>query len=122
MHQRRPAGVQSVRDPELIARNLDGFDRERPSLLAEVRLLDWNTGRQIWPPPRPSISAAFATSLVPACDPADWANNYERRAAAQQREQQYTADYYRRATREQEERQNREARERFAASQRKNSV
>ena len=25
-----------MRDPELIARNLDGFDRERPSLLAEV--------------------------------------------------------------------------------------
>ena len=36
LHRRRPAGVQSVRDPELIARNLDGFDRERPSLLAEV--------------------------------------------------------------------------------------
>jgi hypothetical protein len=41
LHQRRPAGVESVRDPELIARNLDRFDRERPSLLAEVHLLDW---------------------------------------------------------------------------------
>jgi hypothetical protein len=122
LHQRRPAGVQSVRDPELIARNLHGFDRERPSLLAEVRLLDWNTGRQIWPPPRPSISAAFAATFVPANNPADWANNYERRAAAQQRERQYVADYYARTTREQEERENREARERFAASQRRNSV
>jgi hypothetical protein len=27
----------------VIARNLDGFDRERPSLLAEVHLLDWNS-------------------------------------------------------------------------------
>jgi hypothetical protein len=122
LHQRRPAGVQSVRDPELVARNLDGFDRERPSLLAEAHLLDWNTGRQIWPPPRPSISAAFAASFVPANNPADWANNYERRAAAQQRERQYIADYYARATREQEERENREARERFAASQRRSSV
>ena len=122
LHQRRPAGVQSVRDPELIARNLDGFDRERPSLLAEVRLLDWNTGRQIWPPPRPSMAAAFAETFVPAYNSADWANNYERRAAAQQRERQYVADYYARTTREQEERENREARERFAASQRRNSV
>jgi hypothetical protein len=122
LHQRRPAGVESVRDPELIARNLDGFDRERRSLLAEVHLLDWYSGRQIWPPPRPSMAAAFAATFLPAYDPADWANNYERRAAAQQRDRQYTADFYARATREQEERENREARERFAASQRKNNV
>jgi hypothetical protein len=115
-------GVQSVRDPELIARNLDGFDRERPRLLAEVHLLDWNSGGQIWPPPRPSISAAFAATFVPANTPADWANNYERRAAAQQRERQYITDYYARTTREQEDRENREARERFIASQRKNNV
>jgi hypothetical protein len=83
LRQRRPAGVQSVRDPELIARNLDRFDRERPSLLAEVHLLESNSGRQIWPPRRPPMAAAFAASMVPAYDPADWANNYERRAAAQ---------------------------------------
>ena len=122
LHQRRPAGVQSVRDPELISRNLDGFDRERPSLPAEVHLLDWNSGRQIWPPPRPSISAAVAATLVPADNSADWVNNYERRAAAQQAERQYMADYYARTTREQEARENRETRERFAASQRKNST
>ena len=122
LHQRRPAGVQSVRDPELIARNLHRLDRERPSLLAEVHLRDWDSGRQIWPPPRSSMAAAFAATLVPANNPADWANNYERRAAAQQRERQYIADYYARTTREQEERENREARERFAASQRRNGV
>jgi hypothetical protein len=122
LHQSRPPGVKSVRDPELIARNLDGFNRERPSLLAEVHLLDWNSGRQIWPPPRPSISAAFAATLVPAYNPADWANNYEQRAAAQERDRQYLADYYARTTREQEERENREAQERFAEGQRRNSV
>jgi hypothetical protein len=111
-----------VRDPELIARNLDGIDRERRSLLAELHLLDWDSGRQIWSPRRPPMAAAFAASMVPACDPADWARNHERRAEAQQRERQYTADYYVRPTREQEERKNREARERFAASQRKNSI
>jgi hypothetical protein len=76
----------------------------------------------MWPPPQPSISAAFAATLVPVDNSADWANNYERRAAAQQRERQYIADYYARTTREQEERENREARERFAASQRKKST
>jgi hypothetical protein len=59
---------------------------------------------------------------VPANNPADWANNYEQRAASQLREQQYIGDYYARATREQEERENREARERFAASQHRSSV
>ncbi len=68
------------------------------------------------------MAAAFAATFLPAYDPADWANNYERRAAAQQRERQYMADYYARMTKEQEERENREARERFAASQRKNSI
>jgi hypothetical protein len=65
---------------------------------------------------------SFAATFVPANNPADWANNYERRAAAQQREQQYRADYYARTTREQEERKNREARERFIGSQHKNST
>jgi hypothetical protein len=60
--------------------------------------------------------------MVPAYDPADWANNYDRRAAAQQRERQHMADYYARTTQEQEERENAEARGLFAASQRKNSI
>ncbi|MFY9898283.1 MAG: hypothetical protein WAK67_10865 [Xanthobacteraceae bacterium] len=105
-----------MRDPELIARNLEGFDRERPSLLAEVHLLDWDSGRQAWPPPRPSMASAFAATFLPAHDPANWANDYERRAAAQQAERQRMAQYYERLTKDQEERENREARERFAAS------
>ena len=63
------------------------------------------------------MASAFATSMVPAYNPADWANNYERRAAAQQRERQYMADYYARTTKEQEDRDNAEARERFVAQQ-----
>jgi hypothetical protein len=123
LHQARPAGVmEHLVSAELHARGLDRFTRDTPSLLTSVCLFDWNSGRQIWPPRRPPMAAAFATSMVPACDPADWANNYERRAAAQQREQQYRADYYARTTREQEERENREARERFIASQHKNST
>jgi hypothetical protein len=123
LHQARPPGVmEHLLSAELHARGLDRFTRDTPSLLTSVCLFDWNSGRQIWPPRRPPMAAAFATSMVPACDPADWANNYERRAAAQQREQQYMADYYARTTKEQEDRENREARERFIASQRKNNV
>jgi hypothetical protein len=123
LHQARPPGVmEHLLSAELHARGLDRFTRDTPSLLTSVCLFDWNSGRQIWPPRRPPMAAAFATSTVPACDPADWANNYERRAAAQQREQQYRADYYARTTREQEERKNREARERFIGSQHKNST
>jgi hypothetical protein len=71
------------------------------------------------------MAAAFAAIAMPACDQrftANWAQDNERRAAAQQRERQFMTDYYARMTRAQEERENREARERFAASQRKNSV
>ena len=59
---------------------------------------------------------------MPACDrrfTGDWAKENERRAAGQQVERQRMTDYYARLTREQEERDNREARERFAESQRK---
>ena len=53
---------------------------------------------------------------------ADWAKDNEQRAAGQQRERQRMADYNARTTREQEERENKEARERFTESQRKNTV
>ena len=96
--QARPPGVmEHLLSAELLARGLDRFTRDTPSLLTSVSLFDFDSGRQIWPPRRPPMAAAFAASMVPACDPADWANNYERRAEAQQRERQYTADFYARA-------------------------
>jgi hypothetical protein len=68
------------------------------------------------------MTSAFAATSVAANNPADWANKHEQRAAAQQLEREYMAAYYARASREQEERENREARERFAVSQRRNGV
>jgi len=47
----------------------------------------------------------------------DESQDRERRTARQRAEQQRLADYYARTAEEQEERQNREERERFAASQ-----
>jgi hypothetical protein len=127
LHQARPAGVmEHLLSAELHARGLDRFTRDTPSLLTSVSLFDFDSGRQVWPPRRPPMAAAFDTSMVPAYDnrrfSADWAKDNDLRAAAQRAEQQRVADFYSRETKEREDSENREARERFAASQRKNST
>ena len=97
--------MEHLLSAELHARGLDSFTRDMPSLLTAVRLVDWDTGRQIWPLPRPSMASAFAAA-VPVYDrrcTADWAQDNERRAAGQQVERQRMGDYYARTTREQEE-------------------
>ena len=121
LHQARPPGVTlHLLSSELEARGLDGFSRDMPSLRTAVQLFDWSSGQQIWPPRRQSAQSAFAAA-VPVDDArfsANWAQDNERRAAAQRAEQQRVADFYARVTREQEDRENAEARERFVASQR----
>jgi hypothetical protein len=105
LHRARPAGVEQH--------------------LTSVFLFDWDTGHQVWPPPRPSMASAFAATAMPACDrrfTADWAKDNERRAAGQQAQQQRIADYYARTTKEQEDRENAEARERFLAQQQRLTV
>ena len=100
LHQARPAGVmEHLVSAELQARGIDRFTRDVPSLLTSVSLFDFDSGRQVWPPRQPPMAAAFAATFVPAYNAADWANNYERRAAAQQAERQYVADHYARQTR-----------------------
>jgi hypothetical protein len=119
LHRDRPARLeQHLRSAELHACGLESFSYNTPSLLTSVHLFDWDTGHQVWPPPRPSMASAFAATAMPACDrrfTADWAKDNERRAAAQRVEQQRIADYYARTTKEQEDRENAEARERFLA-------
>jgi hypothetical protein len=126
LDQARPAGViRHLLSAELHARGLDGFTRDMPSLLTAVHLIDWETGRPIWPPPKPSMASAFAAIAMPGCDrrfTGDWAKHNERRAAAQQRERQHMADYYARTTKEQEDRENAEARESFMEQQQRLSV
>ena len=71
------------------------------------------------------MASAFA-ALEPPHDShrfsADWAKDNDRRAAGQQAEQQRIAEFYSRQTQQQKERENAEARERFAALQRKNRI
>src|SRR5262249_16662380 len=90
-----------------------------------VGLFDWDSGRKIWPAPRPSMASAFAAVEPPHNSrrfSGDWWKDNERRAAAQRAEQQRIADYYARATKEQEDRENAEARERFLEQQQRLSV
>jgi hypothetical protein len=113
----RPTGVEPcLRSAEAHARGPERFNQN--SLLASVRLFDWDTGHQICPPPQPSMASAFAATSMVACDrrfSADWWKDNERRAAGRRAEQQRIADYYARTKKEQEDRQNAEARERFLA-------
>ena len=67
----------------------------------------------------------FVATGMQVCDrrlTADWAKDNEPRAAARQAEQQRMANFFARQTQQQEKRENAEARERFAALQRKNSM
>jgi hypothetical protein len=126
LHQARPTGMaQHLLSAELRARGLDSFSYNTPSLLTSVHLIDWETGREIWPAPKPSMAAAFAAIAMPSYDrrfTGDWAKENERRAAAQEAERQRMADYYTRTTKEQEDRENAETREAFLAQQQQLSV
>jgi hypothetical protein len=125
LHRTRPSGMeQHLVSAELLARGLDSFSRDTPSLLTAVHLVDWDSGRQIWPLPPPSMASAFATTMVPASGrfSAEWWKDSEQGAARQRAEGQRHADYLARLTKEQDERQNREARESFMAQQQQLSV
>jgi hypothetical protein len=123
--QARPAGVmEHLLSAELHARGLDSFSYNMPSLLTAVHLVDWDSGREIWPPRPPSMAAALAAA-VPVYDrrcTADWAKDNDQRAAAQRAEQQHHAGYLARLTKDQDERENREARESFMEQQARLSV
>jgi hypothetical protein len=77
----RPDGVeQHLRSAELHARGLENFGHNTPSLLTSVFLFDWETGRQVCPPPPLSMASAFA-AVEPPHDShrfsADWTTDNE---------------------------------------------
>jgi hypothetical protein len=124
---RAPAGEpRRLAGAELAARGLERFSTADPSIASELKLPDFeHSVRMAWPPPRPSMAAAFRATMMPASDrrfSGDWWKDGEEGAARQRAEQQRIADTYSRMTREQEDRENAEARERFAGHQPKKSV
>lgn len=72
-----PGEHRRLRQTELVARGLKAFSRSNPAISKTVQLCDWaDSERLIWPPPKPSMAALYADSMVPQHDPrlsADWA-------------------------------------------------
>jgi hypothetical protein len=56
-----PAGEsRRLLSVELHSRNLETFTRDRPSLMKETRLFDFDTGEPLWPPKQQSMASVFA--------------------------------------------------------------
>lgn len=108
LHQSRPAGVSlHLAGPELVARGLESFSRDTPSLIKTIQFLDFASGKQVWPPPRIPLGV-LVTQGMPAPLPhpgADWWRDREERAAAQRAEQERVAAYYEAQQRAKEERE-----------------
>ena len=108
---------------ELRARNLDNFTGDNPSLIKSTQLFDWETGRQIWPPPQQSFAAAMVAGMafpshtrgIGGFIGPGWETEEMRQRFHQlnERDRADCAAYYQRETEKQEERQNAEERERF---------
>jgi hypothetical protein len=117
LHQARPAGVpRHLLGAELVARGLEAFSRDTPSITKELTLPDWNnSGRMAWPPPRQLNLSALMPPQDPRFGP-DWCSPevLSAREAEAQAERERMAKYYEHQTRLQEQRINREERERFA--------
>jgi hypothetical protein len=83
LHSRRPAGISKhLRSPELVARNLEYFDREHPPIGKNLQLVDFDrSDRLLYPPPRRlDVSMLAAVPFDPRFS-AEWAAAYEQRAA-----------------------------------------
>jgi hypothetical protein len=90
LHSRRPAGEPLPLDPpELVARNLEAFDRDKVSLLGAdgVRLLDWARSQQIWPPKSPP-SVLYAPIDLRK-HPDEFSSSWQRAIAAEQERKQW---------------------------------
>jgi hypothetical protein len=65
-----PTGVAlRLREVELVARNLDGFTRDRPSITNELKLWDWDQPNKLaWPPPQTPLGLMVLQGMAAAVD------------------------------------------------------
>jgi hypothetical protein len=78
-----PPGVAlRLREVELVARNLDGFTRDEPSITKELRLPDWDQSNKLaWPRPQTPLAVLAVQGVAAAVDhPGDnwWRRRDER--------------------------------------------
>jgi hypothetical protein len=92
LHQARPSGVSlHLLGAELVARGLDNFTRDDPSIANELKLPDFeHSVRMAWPPPRTLDSALFSPVSASPRYSADWglAAEEEARALSERRERE----------------------------------
>ena len=65
-----PAGVAlRLREVELVARNLEGFTRDQPSITNELQLPDWDQPVKLaWPPPQTALAVLAVQGMAAAVD------------------------------------------------------
>jgi hypothetical protein len=110
-------------DPELLARNLNGFTITTTSLLEQTKLFDFETGTQLWPPAQLPIGVVMAQSVQAMAASQDreqfspnWWRAAARRAAAHKVETERQDARLREMERAQAERENLELKEHFVAA------
>jgi hypothetical protein len=107
LHQARTAGVQlHLLGAELIARELERFTRDVPSLLQVVTLFDFDSGKQVWPPIQKRDMSMFDPQRY--ADPRaskDWYKFAEANAAHNRAESKRVADYYEKQNKDREARE-----------------
>ncbi len=85
-----PPGGGHLLGPELVARGLQSFSRDAPSIIEKTVLSSWEpSGKPLWPPPRQFDPALFApVPYDPRFSWEWWKVAEEKRAIEQQRQQQ----------------------------------
>jgi hypothetical protein len=107
-----PAGVQPVRTAEMLARGLDAFTRDTPSIAAQVVLTD-HLGKVAWPVAKPVFSTTVPIPVVPHPGP-NWHQALEAAAAERREEWERTVADHERRAKEQTEREEKELAARIA--------
>jgi hypothetical protein len=105
LHQARPSGVAlHLTGSELVARELERFSRDVPSLLQAVTLFDFHTGKRVWPPVQKRDMSMFDPQRY--ADPRasrDWWKFAEADAAHAKAESARVQEYYEKQQRKREE-------------------
>jgi hypothetical protein len=106
LHQARPLGLQiHLENAELLARGLEAFTRDKPSLLRLLQLYDSN-GAQVWPVKVPRDMSLFEPARY--ADPrasADWWKYKDLAAEQAKAESERVNAYYEQQAKEREDRE-----------------
>jgi hypothetical protein len=107
LYLNRPSCVNpSITNPELMARGLERFDRDHPSLLKQVQLIA-KSGAQVWPP----IVRRDLSSTIPVIEDIRHSPAWHTPAARSAREAEEKANHERLANYYENQKKESEARE-----------